>query len=74
MISSGEDMLDREPVWWYMVQYKASSEIQAFTLRNTLLFERFDDQKNIVKVAHFPDDTQRTYYFAPGEERFDISF
>ena len=74
VIGSGEDMLDREPVWWYTVQFEAPDEITAFSLTNTLLFEVFVDQKNIVKIVHFPDETQRAYYFAAGEERVAVSF
>ena len=71
---SGEDELDREPVWWYTVQFEASAAIQAFTVRNTLLTEIFDDQRNIVKFIHFPDQKQKTYSFARGEEEFTVRF
>jgi hypothetical protein len=74
IIGSGEDALDREPVWWYAVQFQAPDPVTAFRVTNTLLFEQFDDQRNIVKFVHFPGETQKTYSFARGEESFDVSF
>ena len=74
VVSSGEDELDREPVWWYLVQFEAPETIESLEVRNTLLFEVFDDQKNLFKVAHFPEDVRRSYYFAKGEETATIDF
>ena len=74
LMGSGEDELDREPVWWYTVQFEAPAALQAFTVRNTLLTEIFDDQRNIVKFIHFPDQHQKTYSFAIGEEEFEVRF
>ncbi len=74
IIGSGQDAVDREPVWWYMVQFEAPAPIQKLRLRNTLLFDLFDDQKHVFKVVHFPEETQRSYYFAKGEEAFDVAF
>ncbi|HSW29320.1 MAG TPA: DUF6702 family protein [Longimicrobiales bacterium] len=74
VVASGEDELDREPVWWYAIQYEAPSPLTAFRMRNTLLTELFDDQTNIVKFVHFPDEQQKTYSFARGEESFEVRF
>ena len=74
IIASGEDLLDREPVWWYTLQFDAPGGVTAFTVRNTLLFELFDDQRNVVKFVHFPDETQKTYAFGVGEEEFEVRF
>jgi len=71
---SGEDELDREPVWWYALQFEAPEDLRSFTVRNTLLTETFDDQRNIVKFVHFPDQTQKTYSFGIGEEEFEVRF
>ena len=38
------------------------------------VFDIFDDQRNIVKFVRFPDETQKTYSFARGEETFDVTF
>ncbi|MHB1193923.1 MAG: DUF6702 family protein [Longimicrobiales bacterium] len=74
VVASGEDELDRESVWWYAVQYEAPSPLTAFRMRNTLLTELFDDQTNIVKFVHFPDERQKTYSFGRGEESFEVHF
>jgi hypothetical protein len=74
IIGSGEDSLDREPVWWYVIQFEAAAPVRSFRVRNTLLFDLFDDQRNIFKIVLFPDETQRTYSFAIGEEEFDVRF
>jgi hypothetical protein len=74
VIGSGEDELDREPVWWYAVRFEAPAPLRSFTVRNTLLTEVFGDQRNIVKFIHFPDQKQKTYSFALGEEEFEVRF
>ncbi|HEX9885448.1 MAG TPA: DUF6702 family protein [Longimicrobiales bacterium] len=74
ILESGEDSLDREPVWWYAVRFDAPEPIRAGRIRNTLLFERFGDQRNLVKLVHFPDETSRTFYFGHGEEWVDFDF
>lgn len=74
LVGSGEDELDREPVWWYAIQFEARAALRVFTVRNTLLTEVFDDQRNVVKFIHFPDQKQKTYSFALGEEEFEVRF
>ena len=74
MLAKGEDELDREPIWWYAVQHEAPEVVEVFRVRNTLLFELFDDQRNIVKFVHFPDETQRTFSFGEGDEEFEVRF
>jgi len=74
IVAKGEDELDREPIWWYAVQHQATEDISVFRVRNTLLLELYDDQRNIVKFVHFPNETQKTYSFGEGEEEFEIRF
>lgn len=74
ILRSGEDLLDREPVWWVVVQYESESPVREVVVRNTLLTELFDDQRNVMKFVHFPDGTPRTFYFARGEEERRIRF
>lgn len=74
LIAKGQDLLDREPIWWYAVQYEAPAVLEVFRVRNTLLFELFEDQRNVVKFVHFPDETQRTYSFGVGDEEFEVRF
>ena len=70
----GEDELDREPVWWYQVRFDAPGPIRALKITNSILFEVFDDQSNVLRVVKFPEEDRRAYYFAHGEESVRIEF
>ncbi len=74
LVGSGEDELDLEPVWWVIVQYQAASPTTELEVRNTLLFDVYDDQRNVFKFVHFPEEKQRTFYFAEGEEEHIVRF
>ena len=74
IIGSGDDELDREPVWWYQVQYTATEPIVSARITNTVLFEVFADQSNVLRVVRFPEETRNAYYFAPGEETIELEF
>jgi hypothetical protein len=74
IVGSGDDALDREPVWWYQVRFAAPEPIRSARITNTVLFEIFTDQSNVLRVVRFPEETRRAYYFAPGEETIQIEF
>ncbi len=74
LLGSGQDDLDLEPVWWVIVQYQAPSPVTEIHVRNTLLFDVYDDQRNVFKFVHFPDEKQRTFYFAEGESEHVVRF
>ncbi len=74
LLGSGQDDLDLEPVWWVIVQYQAPSPAEEIHVRNTLLFDVYDDQRNVFKFVHFPDEKQRTFYFAEGESEHVVRF
>jgi hypothetical protein len=74
IIGSGDDELDREPVWWYQVRFRAPDPIHTARVTNTVLFELFGDQRNVLRVVQFPSETRRAYYFARGEETVKLSF
>ncbi|NNF58235.1 MAG: hypothetical protein HKN04_08330 [Rhodothermaceae bacterium] len=74
ILGSGEDVMDREPAWWYTLQFTASSPVEALHVRNTMMFELFEDQQHVLKVMHFPDETERSYYLIPGEEDVNVAF
>lgn len=74
ILGSGSDELDREPVWWYQIRFDAPSPIQGARITNTILFELFEDQSNILRVARFPEGSRKAYYFAAGEETVEIRF
>lgn len=74
VIGSGEDELEREPVWWYQIRYDAPSRIQSARITYSVLFEVFSDQSNVLRVVEFPSENRRAYYFTEGEETFEMEF
>jgi hypothetical protein len=74
IIGSGEDEIDHEPAWWYLVRFDAPGPIAGVAIRNTLLFELHDDQKNLLKVVRLPGDTERNYTFSIEEPSAVIQF
>jgi hypothetical protein len=74
IIGSGDDVVDREPAWWFLIRFDAGEPIGDFRMRNALLFDVFEDQKNILKVVHLPDETQRSYTFTAEEETIEVIF
>ncbi len=74
IVSSGEDQTGGEAMWWYTVRFEAPAALQTFTVRDVVLFDLFDDQKNIFKVKHFPSDKELSYYYTDGAEEYRISF
>jgi hypothetical protein len=74
IVGSGDDVVDREPAWWFLIRFDAGEPIGDFRIRNALLFDMFEDQKNILKVVHLPDDTQRSYTFSTEVETIDVVF
>jgi hypothetical protein len=57
-------------MWAYIVTWQAPARITQLQLHNALLFERFDDQSNMVKVRDMAAGRERTLVFA-GQGRTD---
>jgi hypothetical protein len=65
--SSGEDVASGVGdlrMWWYQVRFDGVERIRSVEIRNEILYEQFEDQRNIVRVLHVPTDMQKTLYFA----------
>ena len=58
IVASGQ----AEDMWWYAVTFEAPAPIATVTFRNDLLFDIFDDQRNITRVLHTSTEKQRTFY------------
>ena len=58
VVASGQ----AENMWWYAVTFEAADPITAVAFRNDLLFDIFDDQRNITRVLHTSTEKQRTFY------------
>jgi len=69
ILSSG---LDKD-MWWYQMQFSSTSALQNLSIKNTLLFDLFDDQKNILQVMHFPSEKMASFYFIHGAEQYHFS-
>ena len=61
-----------EAVWWAIIQCDAASDVRTLGLTNTLLFERFRDQQNLVTVIKAPEDQRRALYFQSGDPREQV--
>ncbi len=78
VISSGVDLEAGQgdaTVWWYLLEYRTDAPARAITILDTVLYDRFDDQRNIVRVLHSASGRQRTLYFAaPDDDPITVEF
>jgi len=74
IVGSGEELEGNEQMWWYVMQYDAAAEPISVRISNTLLFDTFDDQKNVLKIQKFPSDQSSTFYFDSDETTIEITF
>ncbi len=72
IIGSGEDSIDREPAWWYLIRFTAPTTIAGFKVRNTLLLDAFEDQKNVLRVLRTGDVSPEAVTFSA--ELFEADF
>lgn len=71
LVGSGEDLSTRagdERIWWVELRYAAPAGFEALGIRATIMYERFDDQRNIVRVLHTGTGRQKTLYFAAPDD------
>lgn len=52
------------PMWWYLVELPARKPVRALTLRVALLFETYNDQRNVVTLLEMPGEKRHSLYFA----------
>ncbi len=65
LIERGVDTARRldEVMWWYRLEYPLSSSAGRIHIRNRLLFNMFEDQRNLV-VIKTRSGRERTYFFS----------
>ena len=68
VVASGEE----PDMWWYTVRFEASAPIRSLALRNGVLFDLFDDQRNMTKVMHVPTGKEFAYYFVEGDTKLQV--
>jgi len=66
--------MDKEPVRWFLVQFDSATSVRSIRLSNSLLFDTFDDQKNIVQFRHFPSEKNGSLYFTHDRPAYDLEF
>jgi hypothetical protein len=54
------------------VELDAPRPVARLALRNTLMFDVFRDQQNIVTVLRMPGERRTTLFFAAGEDREQV--
>ncbi len=67
LLDSGEEELGHHIGWWVVVQWEAPAAVERLRIVNTLQFELFDDQRNMMRIVRLPGGTPATYYTAAGE-------
>lgn len=60
-----------EVMWWYELSYTAPERMTRIKIRNRLLFNLFEDQRNILHVT-MPNGSERAYYFSWDEDAIDF--
>ena len=67
VIDGGADLDADQPIWWVLVQWKATKPVKALGIKMHVLFDAFEDQQNLVAVTKQPSDERRTLYFQAGD-------
>lgn len=60
-----------EVMWWYRLRYPLPASAERVHIRNRLLFNMFEDQRNLVNLKT-RSGAERTYYFTWDEDNLSI--
>ncbi len=60
-----------EVMWWYRLEYALPPEVERIEIRNRLLFNMFEDQRNLVNLRT-RSGRERTYYFSWDEDNVAV--
>jgi hypothetical protein len=74
IVGSGEEVVGKEPMWWYLLEFRASETIETLHISQRILSEVFEDQKNIVQVQHFPNEKVYSLYCVEDAWEYTIDF
>ena len=58
-------------MWWYELEYPIAASAESIHLKNRLLFNLFEDQRNIVHLTTRAG-RERAYYFAWDEPEITV--
>lgn len=60
-----------EVMWWYRLRYTLPPDTERIGIRNRLLFNMFEDQRNLVNLKT-RSGSERTYYFSWDEDNVTV--
>ena len=60
-----------EVMWWYRLEYPLPSSVERVHIRNRLLFNMFEDQRNLVHLKT-RSGKERAYYFTWDEDNLSV--
>ena len=58
-----------QQVVWYVVEGSVPAPVRQVVILNSVLFESFADQQNIVQLLRLPGETRQTFYFTASDPR-----
>ena len=61
-----------ETMWWYRLSYRLPKGAERLRIRNRLLFNAFEDQRNLVHLKT-RSGKERTYYFTWDDDEVAVS-
>ena len=62
IVESGES----EDMWWYTMLFQGWEPISTISFRTELLYDLFDDQRNITRILHTATNKYQMYYSVAG--------
>jgi len=62
IVESGES----DDMWWYVVLFQGWEPINTISFRTELLYDIFNDQRNITRILHTATDEYQMYYSVAG--------
>jgi len=62
IVDSGES----DDMWWYLMLFQGWEPINQISFRTDLLYDIFDDQRNIMRILHTATEEYQVYYSVAG--------
>ncbi len=73
VVTSAQSVEAGQETWTYRLVYQASAPPRQIHLRNTLLMEVFEEQRNFVRVLDTSSEKTHSLYFVKGSEAFTFA-
>lgn len=73
VIDSGRDTdATTATMWWYVIEYRAPRSVTSLAIRHQLMFEQFENQRNVMTILKMPREERYSLYFAAGDSREQV--